>query len=93
MPFNYEVLLQVMGGICALGLIAKSVNICQLFIWRFDMENFLLAAQQFAKDEEGATAVEYGLLVALIAAIIVGTVKTLGGQINTAFQAIVTALQ
>jgi len=38
------------------------------------------------KDEEGATAVEYGLLVALIAAIIVGVVATLGGQIRDAFQ-------
>ena len=46
----------------------------------------------FFKDEEGATAVEYGMMVALIAAIIVGTVKILGGQILIAFQAIVTAL-
>jgi pilus assembly protein Flp/PilA len=43
-------------------------------------------------DEKGATAVEYGLLVALIAAIIIGTVVVLGGQINTAFQTIVTEL-
>ena len=47
---------------------------------------------KFFKDEEGATAVEYGLLVALIAAVIVGIVATLGGQIAAAFQAIVTAL-
>lgn len=50
------------------------------------------AIKNFMQDEEGAAAVEYGLLVALIAAVIVGTVKILGGQINTAFQAIVTAL-
>lgn len=43
-------------------------------------------------DEEGATAVEYGLLVALIAAIIVGVVATLGTQIQTAFQTVVDAL-
>jgi pilus assembly protein Flp/PilA len=43
-------------------------------------------------DEKGATAVEYGLLVALIAAIIIATVVVLGGQINTAFQTIVTEL-
>lgn len=36
-------------------------------------------------DESGATAVEYGLLVALIAGVIVAIVATLGGQINTAF--------
>jgi pilus assembly protein Flp/PilA len=43
-------------------------------------------------DDEGATAVEYGLMVALIAAVIAGAVGTLGGQVNTAFQHIVTAL-
>jgi len=37
------------------------------------------------KDEEGATAVEYGMIVALIAAVIVTIVQTLGGKINTAF--------
>lgn len=44
--------------------------------------------QNVADRERGATAVEYGLLVALIAAVIVGTVFTLGGQINTAFQTV-----
>ncbi len=44
------------------------------------------------RDDEGATAVEYGLLVALIAAVIVGVVTILGGQIAAAFQAIVDAL-
>ncbi len=43
-------------------------------------------------EEDGATAVEYGLIVALIAAVIVGIVATLGGQIATAFQTIVTEL-
>lgn len=42
--------------------------------------------------EKGATAVEYGLLVALIAAVIIGTVVVLGGQIDTAFQTIVDEL-
>jgi pilus assembly protein Flp/PilA len=37
------------------------------------------------KDEEGATAVEYGLMVALIAAVIVAIVKTLGTQVDAAF--------
>lgn len=44
------------------------------------------------KSEEGATAVEYGLIVALIAAIIVGVVGTLGGQVADAFQTVVDAL-
>jgi pilus assembly protein Flp/PilA len=33
-------------------------------------------------DERGATAVEYGLMVALIAAAIVGTVALLGDPVN-----------
>jgi len=46
----------------------------------------------FFRDEEGATAVEYGLMVAAIAAVIVAIVITLGTQINGAFQAVSTAL-
>ena len=38
------------------------------------------------KDEEGASAVEYGLLVALIAAVIVLVVLALGGVLQEAFQ-------
>ncbi len=43
-------------------------------------------------DEEGATAVEYGLLVALIAAVIITVVILLGTQINTAFSSITNKL-
>ena len=48
--------------------------------------------QKTALDERGAAGVEYGLLVALIAAVIIGTVATLGGQINSAFETITGAL-
>ena len=40
----------------------------------------------------GASAVEYGLIVSLIAAAIVTLVGALGGRIVTAFSAMVTAL-
>jgi pilus assembly protein Flp/PilA len=43
-------------------------------------------------DESGATAVEYGIMVALIAAVIVVTVAVLGGQIQAAFQTVVDEL-
>ena len=43
-------------------------------------------------DEKGATAVEYGLIVALIAVVIIGVVTLLGGQLQAIFQQIVTAL-
>lgn len=42
--------------------------------------------------EKGATAVEYGIMVALIAAVIVAIVATLGGQVAEGFQRVVDAL-
>ncbi|WP_243056359.1 Flp family type IVb pilin [Nocardioides sp. SR21] len=44
-----------------------------------------LKAKQAERGERGATAVEYGLLVALIAAVIVATVVLLGQNIHQAF--------
>lgn len=41
--------------------------------------------QKFLRDESGATMVEYGIMVALIAAIAVGTVGILGGSTKGAF--------
>ena len=46
----------------------------------------------FVNDEEGATAIEYGLLAALIAAVIIGVVTTIGTKLNTAFTTINTKL-
>ena len=46
----------------------------------------------WATREQGATAVEYGLLVALIAAVIVVVVAALGGKINTAFSKVNNSL-
>ena len=48
----------------------------------------MISGKKAEMDERGATAVEYGLLVALIAAVIVGTVFILGGKINDAFTSI-----
>jgi pilus assembly protein Flp/PilA len=46
---------------------------------------FMLAVTTPRDEEKGATAVEYGLLVALIAAVIIGTVLALGPKIDAAF--------
>lgn len=48
--------------------------------------------QNFLKDEEGATAVEYGLMVAAIAAFIVIAVFALGDNVNTTFENVNTAI-
>ena len=42
--------------------------------------------------EEGATMVEYALMIALIAAALIGVVTTLSGAISTKFNATTTAL-
>ena len=42
--------------------------------------------------ERGATAVEYGLLVSLIAAVIVAIVLILGRQVSNAFQSVSDAI-
>lgn len=46
----------------------------------------------FCKDEDGATAIEYGLFAALVGAVIVGTVATLGGQTKSGFAAVSSEL-
>jgi pilus assembly protein Flp/PilA len=45
------------------------------------------------RDETGATAVEYGLLVGLIAVAIIVAVTALGSQLTTLFNNITTALK
>ena len=47
----------------------------------------------FLRDEEGATAVEYGLIVALIAAVIVGTVLVLGVEVEKGFNKVYTKIK
>lgn len=49
--------------------------------------------QKLWNDESGATAVEYGLMVAAIAAVIVTIVFALGGQVSTAFQTTKDAIE
>jgi len=48
--------------------------------------------RQFVADEEGATAVEYGLIVFLIAVAIVGSVTGVGTQLISLFGDVKTAL-
>jgi pilus assembly protein Flp/PilA len=47
---------------------------------------------RIATRDRGATAVEYGLLVALIAAVIVAVVVILGQQVNNAFNSVSSAI-
>ncbi|HXI87183.1 MAG TPA: Flp family type IVb pilin [Parvularculaceae bacterium] len=48
---------------------------------------------RFVKDEDGATAIEYGLIAALIAVAIIAMVKAVGGSLSTTFSTVNSALQ
>ena len=48
---------------------------------------------RFAKDESGATAIEYGLIAAGISLAIITVVNGLGGTLNTKFTNINTSLK
>ena len=48
---------------------------------------------RFVKDERGVTAIEYGLLAALISVVIITAVTSIGTNLNTKFTAISTALK
>lgn len=48
---------------------------------------------RFGKDQSGATAIEYGLIAAGIAAVIIVAVNTLGGNLNTTFSSVSTQLK
>ena len=49
--------------------------------------------QQFARDEEGVTAIEYGLLAALIAVAIIGGATAVGGGLDGLFDNIAAKLK
>lgn len=53
---------------------------------------WFLDLQSRARDERGASAVEYGLLVALIAAVIVLIVQAVGSKVSNAFSIVNSAL-
>jgi pilus assembly protein Flp/PilA len=49
--------------------------------------------KRFAKDESGATAIEYGLIAAGISVAIIAVVQGLGSKLNTTFTSVQTALK
>lgn len=54
------------------------------------MTELLLA---FAADDSGATAIEYGLIAALIAVGIIAAARGLGNQLSSTFNGVATAMQ
>jgi pilus assembly protein Flp/PilA len=56
------------------------------------MEEKMERLIRFFKDEEGATAVEYGIMVALIAVVIIAAVALLGTNLSARFNAVATSI-
>ena len=48
--------------------------------------------KKFIQDEEGATAVEYAVMIVLIIVVCLATITLLGGEIEEAFNTIATTL-
>ena len=57
------------------------------------MNTLIQKLRSFLADEQGATAVEYGLMIALIAAAILVAVGLLGTELNTKFTAVKDAVK
>jgi pilus assembly protein Flp/PilA len=51
-----------------------------------------IPARLVRRDDRGASAVEYGLLIILIVFVIIGAVTLLGKNLNSMYQAVATAL-
>jgi pilus assembly protein Flp/PilA len=56
------------------------------------MNQLLNAGRRFLADEEGVTAIEYGLIAALIAVVIIVAVTTIGTELDQTFDTIGTKL-
>ena len=50
------------------------------------------SVQRFVRDESGVTAIEYGLIAALIAVVIITAVTSVGTSLTGIFQTVATAL-
>jgi pilus assembly protein Flp/PilA len=49
--------------------------------------------KNFVRNESGATAIEYGLIAALIAVVIIGAVTAVGTSLNTTFGSVASAVK
>lgn len=49
--------------------------------------------QEFLKDETGATAIEYGLIAALIAVALIAALEAMGGSLSNLFNGMATKVQ
>ena len=59
-------------------------------MWELPMNKFI---SRFLRDESGATAIEYGLIAAGIAVVIIAAVNTVGTNLTSTFNTVASSLQ
>ena len=62
----------------------KMESVVQVLIKKF---------RQFVQDDKGVTAIEYGLIAALISVVIITAVKLVGTNLDTTFNSVATAVK
>ncbi len=60
--------------------------------WRTNMNKLMTSARNFLREEDGVTAIEYGLLAALIAVAIIVGANLVGQRLNNLFTTIAGCL-
>jgi pilus assembly protein Flp/PilA len=63
-----------------------------LTTWRIAMKNFALKMRRFLVSEDGPTAVEYAVMLALIVIVCLTAIRSIGTNANTTFESIATEL-
>jgi pilus assembly protein Flp/PilA len=56
------------------------------------MKSFITKVQKFMKSEDGPTAVEYAIMLALIVIVCLTAIQAVGTAANTAFQTVSTQM-
>jgi pilus assembly protein Flp/PilA len=62
--------------------LAAKARVKSFLIWRLTMKKLV---QKFAKDESGATAIEYGLIAALISVVCIAMWRSIGSEMLKKF--------
>jgi pilus assembly protein Flp/PilA len=57
------------------------------------MNRLFALTQKFVADESGATAIEYGLIAAMVSVAIIGAVSLVGDNLGNVFNSVGTTLQ
>ncbi len=61
-------------------------------MFRMTFDYVIAKARAFARSEEGASAIEYAIVVAMVAVVVVAFVSPLGGRVLAIFNNVLTSL-